>query len=610
MTKPLKYKVIVIACLLAIISIVPTTAQEFTATPINSEQYNKWNTSKPFTQALEALQNDKTKDAVDGFTKELKLHPDNAYAMCNQAQANCLMHTEQLLDEVDKYSGDTTAIIAANKKFRELVKGDVKMFESSIAKLPSQDKESQCAAYLALGEMLSIYCYDDEAAILKAYSNAIACHPCKESYFARMNYVYENNEDFLSSIEDDAKAVYAIAPNDAAAVRLMALVCYENKDYDGFIKHYDEYQAIAKAEDLVPNYDLDMVYASLLEDNNMTEDAIDLYLKIIAYSQKTAALKKVLAIIKNDESTADVALSTIKQMQFAEEGDDEVWGIIQGIIYKDCLKDYDSAISYYKEMLDANPGVSYYMQCLSQCYMMKGDIANAKLYTQASDVVDNSNKYRSLLFQLGEVAPLLDYYKTANETIDFYDYSDNYYTSQAILHTMNHDYDKVIDILNTGIANGKESPEIDYYYGYALNRMGRLDEAASYLQKALSQNSEGEELDRVTSILLKLELGDSENAKKEIENLSSEWIQNLEYEIPGFESINSLDAYDIACLYSLAGDTDKALKFMQLHFERDKMPYNFGLIAKDFQLDNLRSLPEFQELINKYYFEWKSNNKR
>ena len=174
MIKTIKYKTIVIAFLLAIISIVPSMAQEFTATPINSEQYNKWKTSKPFTQALEALQNDETKDAVDGFTKELKLHPDNAYAMCNLAQANCLMHTEQLLDEVDKYSGDTTAIIAANKKFRELVKGDVKMFESSIAKLPSQDKESQCAAYLALGEMLSIYCYDDEAAILKAYSNAIA----------------------------------------------------------------------------------------------------------------------------------------------------------------------------------------------------------------------------------------------------------------------------------------------------------------------------------------------------------------------------------------------------------------------------------------------------
>ncbi|MBR5086963.1 MAG: tetratricopeptide repeat protein [Muribaculaceae bacterium] len=611
MTIRIKIKTIVIACLLAIISSVPAMAEEFTtATPINSEQYNKWKTSKPFTQALEALQKDEIKDAVKGFTQELKLHPDNAYAMCNLAQANCLMRLEQLLDETDYYRADTATVIAANKKFKELVSSDAKYLETSITKLPPQDKESQCAAYLALAEILSTYCYDDEDAILKAFNNAIACHPCKESYFARISYMYENNENFISHIEDDAKAVYSIAPNDASAVKLMALVCYEKKDYDGFINHYDEYQAIAKAEELQPDYDLDMLYASILEDNNLTDDAIALYLKIIAYSQKTTALKKLLAIIKNDESTADVVLSTIKQMQFAEEGDDEVWGIIQGIIFKDCLKDYDSAISYYKEMLDANPGVSYYMQSLSQCYMMKGDIANAKLYTQASDIVDNSNKYRSLLFQLGEIAPLLDYYNTANTTIDFFDYSDNYYTSQAILHTMNHDYDKAIEILSMGIANGKESPEIDYYYGYALNRMGRYDEAMTYLQKALSKKDEGEELDRVTSILLKLELGDSDNAKEEIDDLSREWLQNLEYNIPGFESMNSLDAYDLACLYSLAGDTDKAMEFMRLHFEQDKFPYNFGLISKDFQLDNLRSLPEFQELINKYYFEWKSNNKK
>jgi hypothetical protein len=56
------------------------------------------------------------------------------------------------------------------------------------------------------------------------------------------------------------------------------------------------------------------------------------------------------------------------------------------------------------------------------------------------------------------------------------------------------------------------------------------------------------------------------------------------------------------------GDSTTALEVLKTHFEQSDIAYNFGMIEKDWRLDPVRSLPEFQQLINTYYSQWKNNN--
>lgn len=582
---------------------------ESTVTSINSEQYNKWKDSKPFVEGLKALEDEESATAFDSFTQELKLHPKNGYAMCNLALSSSMKRGDELYElflsgEIDMDNIDE-AISEAGKKVRE----DARQLEKGISMLPSEDKVSQCAAYRALGEMLTRWCEEDTAWIMQAYDNAVLCHPCKESYFSRMSYVSDLHEDFVHYIESDAKAAYALAPDDATVVKVMALIAKENGDMQGFMRYYDEYQALIKSQSLEPDFDLDMACAKIYENMGMTEDAIDMYLHAISYSEKTAALEKLITLIKNDEEAATIALMKINQMQFADEGDGNVWSIVKGIVLKDCMKDYDGALALYSGLLEDNHGNSYITKKVGECLLMLGDVNRGKQYIQAASTIDGSNDYCILLCNLGELTPLLDYYKSCNATADFYKYGSGFYASQAELHLLNRAPSQALEVLDLGFSKGNESAMMDYFYGIGLKNLGRSDEAIPYFEKALALSEDEDEGDYYVTIVSNLELGNTEKAQAELDTLKRLWDVEQMERVPGVTQDETIKPYDLACLYSLAGNSSMALKVLKTHFEQSDIAYNFGLIEKDWRLDPLRSLPEFQLLIDTYYSQWKNNNR-
>lgn len=592
---------VVLLVLMVIAAVTPCQAQDFYASPISSEQYNKWNTSKPFVDGIESIENINLPEAIKAFNKELKLHPGNAYAKCNLVIAQCMMNNRGQARDESIYDKDIPLVKTYAARLRE-----------AIAALPVDDKPSRCSAYQALGDLLVAWFPSDSAQALEAYGNAIAVHPCVESYFSRMGYVMDlyEDDDFMPHIKTDAMAAYAIAPTDFGVVKVMAMIANHDGDSDSFMKYYAEYQAIVKSQEESPNYDIEMMAARHLADSGNTEAAIDKYLMTIVKFENVKSLSELLNFIKNDDDAIMLTLMKTRQMQFAAEDDGVVLLVIEGLLLRDYVKDYHTALSYFKEREAENPGANLYVRSLAKCYYMTGDMDNARLYYQALSIIDGSNDYRNFQYQNGEVASLLDYYKTCNSTADFYNYDATYYNAQASLHMLNRDWQQALDILDTGMGRGCESLETDCYYGLALNRLNRGDEARPWLEKALAAGDiENDDFNPMVQVRALIELGNTSQALVELEKLRQHWARLNAEQAPGIPGNSNIDTYDLACLYALAGDSARALELLKYHFENDEMRYNFGLIALDWHLDGLRSLPEFQQLVAKYQNEWRSNAK-
>ena len=570
---------------------------------INSEQYNKWSSSKHFVAGLEALDDGSAQDAVDNFSLELKKHPSNGYALCNLAQARVVALNEAYYEGFEQVEAETISPEEYVKNFASKVRAEIKELERGLTLLPAEDKESQCMAHLAVARIYMDWFDADSVNILNSLNSAVACHPCGESYFERIRYNAQIHRDSLSYIEDDARALYELYPENQSIVGIMAFISYSKKDIEGFLKYYDEYQTIAKRDEVLPDTQLDMFYAKYLTDEGRREEALNTLLKVMSLYYDEEPLKAILLLTK-DEQLAHIAQLKIKQMQFAEEGDNDIWDASLGYILKG-EKDYNAAIAQFQQVLSRVPGNTMCLSQIADCYYMMGDIDNAKLYTHACSMITGDNKYQNLLYNLGEFDELLANDKVKNENLDVFKYDGDYYASQAAMHIMKKDHQQAIAILDKAKAVNEETIEVNYQRGVALKKMGREEEARAYFEKAFeagaSEIEHGVDLFYLAS---SIELGKPDTTS--IERLAKMWYKKQEEMIPGYSDGDGQLAYEVACLYAMMGDNDNAMKFMENHFEHGEMPYNFGLIRQDWRLDSIKALPEFQDLANKYYFEWKN----
>ena len=57
--------------------------------------------------------------------------------------------------------------------------------------------------------------------------------------------------------------------------------------------------------------------------------------------------------------------------------------------------------------------------------------------------------------------------------------------------------------------------------------------------------------------------------------------------------------YDVACVFALSKDFKNSLKYLKIAFN---MGYNnFENMETDYDLTNIRQLPEFKQLLKKYF---------
>ena len=204
---------------------------------ITGASFNQWIDSEPFKKGVEALDfGDDYNGAATLFIEELKLHPNNGYAMCNLAIcknhiANATLNkaTYDILNlpDIDMETADTLYKVARINFF--VAMGEtIETMENGIELLPTDDKNSLSKAYIALAEALNDAERDTDE-ILAAYKEAVDVNPCEESIYELIGYAKNKNldEDILEVINKYGN----LLSDDIISKTYFALNAYNNGEY-------------------------------------------------------------------------------------------------------------------------------------------------------------------------------------------------------------------------------------------------------------------------------------------------------------------------------------------------------------------------------------------
>ena len=81
------------------------------------------------------------------------------------------------------------------------------------------------------------------------------------------------------------------------------------------------------------------------------------------------------------------------------------------------------------------------------------------------------------------------------------------------------------------------------------------------------------------------------------------WMNKQGEEMKG-ELPEVMSLYNLACAYSLHGESSTALDYLKRCFESAEAEPNFDYAVLDYDFDNIRKNPKFMELINTYKTKW------
>lgn len=286
-------------------------------------------------------------------------------------------------------------------------------------------------------------------------------------------------------------------------------------------------------------------------------------------------------------------LITKMKVQQAKQPNDASWPFYLGNVYEEQER-YAKAIEAYKESIKIEPDDVVFSR-MAYCYSELGDyeLALANI-DQAMEMDPNDNDYISvkadLLYDMGrgkEAIEMYDIYIKAEP-----DYWGGYYRRAFLKDNLN-DVDGAIEDYTTAIIL---KPEHAYCY------LGRADK---YLLKGDKETAMKDyqmviALDTVygesnCAQFAYLGLGDIDKAK----SFESAILEN-------FASAGNY--YDAACLYARMGEKDMALNYLRNSLEKGFA--RFAHIRNDDDLDAIRDMQGFKDLINEYETRYLEEQKR
>lgn len=144
--------------------------------------------------------------------------------------------------------------------------------------------------------------------------------------------------------------------------------------------------------------------------------------------------------------------------------------------------------------------------------------------------------------------------------------------------------DLALEDYNLGIDIDPDYPYIFLERGLVLKKMGRLDEARSDFEMAVAKDTIA--TDGSSTHYALHELGRDDEALA--------WMQKIIDENPS----DAGNWYDYACLYGRMNRVDDAMAALKKAFELGYR--NFGHLEYDYDMDILRDLPSYKDLVDKY----------
>lgn len=513
---------------------------------INAKNESKLPDTYAFTRGVEAYQEGKNQDALDWFNKEISEHPDNGYAY---------IYISALRYGNDEYGKALSAINQALKK------------------LPKKDKEYTAVAY---GTRAGIYLVmEDTISALKDYDAAIKLEPDNKRHYDRRAQVYFEQGRYDLSDADYQKMI-GLDPGDVMGYMGIGRNAKEQKRYDEALERFNY---VIKME---PDYDSGYSFrAECYIAQKKYSDAIDDIIRALSISGDRKAHYFLVTI---DEEALPVVKAKL-QVQANKNPNEADWYYYLGQIFESNNKPLE-AISYYEQAHNRDANAAF-MERIANCYFDMGQYESALDYVDRAINMD-SNDYDLVLLK-GNILNEMGNYPDAIVQLDKYvaKYPDNYfgYYRRGWFKDEANDADGAINDYTMAIT-------LEPKYAYAYCGRGRFYQERGQNDLAKADFEKVVELDTVP------------DPGSSCAHFAYYFLGQRDKAVAFMDSIIAKNEdragsyYDAACLYSIMGENVTALDYLTKAFEQGyrRIAHTYA----DHDLDNIRELPEFKALVDKY----------
>lgn len=494
-------------------------------------------------------------------------------------------------------------------------KGDVKKAMEYLRKQLDIDPEHM-DSYLM---MMGLYRNEKEyGSALQVANKALKINPKKSNVSDGLLYwwrsvIYEEMGDNTKAAADMEKAVKVTKKGRDRSWRdimiAYAQMKYDSTDYAG----------------------ADAVYKILLKDDETDQlamvgmarnclgrkdaaGAVDILEKCKAYDSEYSEIYRYLMQAYKEMREENKAVdAAVKYLEYAEDSIDEVWDILNN--------NYPYAVAKLKEMSRQSSGYgsawNYFLAKLhEEAHKYEQAVKAYSILIEeygydAELMMDRSNCYSSLGHSELAIQDMNEVISKEKENLYFYDARACHYRYAGMYEDAIEDFSKVIELYPTS--------------GYGYYNRGWCYELSGNDEEAMKNYNEGLEIDKTYPYLflmrgeLRLKQGNQDGAKEDFEMVvkldtsvtdgscrhyalhflgkddeAKEWMDSLIAEDPD----DSGNYYDMACLYSRMGKLDEAVDALRNAFEKGYR--RFPHIENDDDLDPIRSLPSFIELMDEY----------
>ena len=512
---------------------------------LNAQKYNKYGDSYNFRKGMEALDERDSKKAEDSFRKEIDEHPENGYAYLY------LAHIQQHNEEYGKALSSV---------------------DNALKYIPKKDKEYKGAChYKRAGIYRALDKYDE--AILD-YTMAISYNPDDEDSFWERAQIYFEQEKY-DLADADYRAMQKLDANSPLSFMGLGRNEVKRGNFQNAVDLYDHVVA------LYPEYESGYSFRA------------EAYMGLKRYMEAASDIVKALELDYDNKAfglmieiadSAFVQISTKLKAMAVTDANSAYWPYCLGVI-NEHVKKYNDAITNYLKASKLDEDAMTYSR-ISSCYEDMGEWASAIEYMDKAISLDPKDTdyvlYKAnIYYEAGQI-------QTAIEVMDQYielvpDYAGGYYRRGWFKDNIK-DIDGAIEDYTTSIT-------LDSDYPYAIMSRGNMyllkgeNELAKKDFEMVVQKDTIPEEGSCTMYAL-MHLGRNEEA--------IEWMNKM-LESSEEEGVR----YEAACLYSLMGDTEKSLYYLEESLKRGNKSYHHMMTDDD--IDNIRNLDAFKALMEKYF---------
>ncbi len=442
--------------------------------------------------------------------------------------------------------------------------------EKALMYLPKKDKEYLYSTYAIQGDVYSSQ--DEYRKALESYSKLVSLSPKNHFAYEARAEAYFNLKEYDLSDKDYRKSL---------SLDKSSLTAYKGLGRNAL--RQDKYKEALEYFDYVLKYDPEDGYAyafkaELYLHTGEKEEAVDNMVKALEADHNQKAQTDLYEMA----DSAYAPLVSRLKVQKSKEPNNAYWPYLLGYV-SEHVKKYDKAVEYYKDAYAVDPdGIFQYE--IATCYYDLGyyryalECINNAIESDTSDV--DYRAYRSHIYDA--MGNFKEAVADVSWCIERKPESYYYHYLRGHMQDYADNKDSALEDYTTSITLNPKHAYLYMTRGRLYLKMENPEAARKDFLKAVELDTDMTEMN--CAFYGYFYLGDSAKALQYLDTL-------LKYKPD--------ENYNAACLHSLMGNKKEALDYLSKAFEKDAYR-NFNHIERDKDLDNIRQMEEFKQLVKKY----------